>query len=295
MTRSVRRSLKLATSSIAATLILAALAQAGPPLICHAIQIGDAQSLPWSNAGWSGAPGFDVRNLVRDTLSILGPDTPVLVRMETLRRATIYARQDPRVAKELLTRLYNRASASESAGRPDALAWFDAGYLVECYGEWLGQSLPHMTDGLPLNANPAAGLDGYAWVTKAISLKGSDPEMEFAAALITLEGAPRDHAQHLQRAIAGSKHDPLLAQNLSSHFVGSNSQTMAELLQGPSKARNWIRGLERKRALDILRTLSADRGEERSRFFFTLAPFGEVGRGNLSRTLVTLQARNPKS
>jgi hypothetical protein len=236
MTRFV--SIRLAIGTLAATLVLSALAQAGPPLICHAIQIGQAQSLPWTNESGSGAADYDVKNLVRDTLAILGSDTPVLVRMETLRRATIYARRDPQVAKELLTRLYNRASAAESSGRPDSLAWFDAGYLVECYRQWIGQNLPHMTDGLPLNPNPAAGLDGYAWVEKAISLKGTDPQMEFAAALITLQGAARDHQQHLQRAIAGAKSDSLLAQNLSIPFVGSSGATMAQLLQGVSPNKN---------------------------------------------------------
>jgi hypothetical protein len=238
MTQSMKPSVRVAISIIVVTLGLSALAQAGPPLICHAIQIGEAKSLPWTDEGQSGAKDYDVKNLVGDTLTILAPGTPVLVRMETLRRATIYARKDPQAAKELLTRLYSRATSAESAGRPDALAWFDAGYLVECYREWLGQNLPHMTDGLPLNPNPATGLDGYAWVKKAISLKGSDPQMEFAAALITLEGPERDHEAHLQRAMAGAKGDLLLARNLSSHFVGKNSPTMAELLEGPSKAKN---------------------------------------------------------
>ena len=96
--------------------------------------------------------------------------------METLRRATIYARQDPQAAKELITRLQERAANSDAAGHPDALAWFDVGYLAEAYKQWLGKGEP----------NPAAGLDGYSLVRKAISLRGSDPEMEFAAALITL-------------------------------------------------------------------------------------------------------------
>ena len=55
------------------------------------------------------------------------------MRMETLRRATMYARQDPQVAKELITRLQARAANSDAAGRPDALAWFDVGYLAEAY------------------------------------------------------------------------------------------------------------------------------------------------------------------
>jgi hypothetical protein len=74
--------------------------------------------------------------------------------------------------------------------------------------------------------NPAAGIDGYVWVKKAISLRGEDPEMEFAAALITLSGPESAHREHLRKAIAGAKNDPLLAQNLSSEFRG---QIISEL------------------------------------------------------------------
>jgi hypothetical protein len=54
--------------------------------------------------------------------------------------------------------------------------------------------------------------------------------MEFAAALITLSG-PRDaHREHAQKAIAGAKSDPLLAQNLASHFTGPQTEIISELL-----------------------------------------------------------------
>jgi hypothetical protein len=139
--------------------------------------------------------------------------------METLRRATIYARQDPQVAKELLTRLLAR-TANSDASNPGALAWFDAGYLAETYKQWMGNGEP----------NPAKSLDGYGWVRKAISLRGSDPEMEFAAALITFSGSERDHNDHVEKAMAGAKTDPLLAQNLASYF---SRRTIAETLAYP--------------------------------------------------------------
>jgi hypothetical protein len=215
-----------------AMLLFANVAKAGPPLICHSIEIGQARSLPWISHSWnlSGSENYDTKNLVRDTLEILKPDTPVLVRMETLRRAALYARKDPLAAKELLARLHARATAADSAGHPDALAWFDAGYLVETYKQWLGQNLPHMTDGMRMDPNPAAGVDGYAMVKKAIALRGDDAQMEFAAALITLSGPREEHAQHAQRAIAGAKTDALLAQNLATHFIGPKTVTMSELL-----------------------------------------------------------------
>jgi len=192
-------------------------AQAGPPLICHPIEIGQAKSLPWIDWNQKGTGGYDLKNLTRDTLAILDSSAPVLLRMETLRRATIYARQDPQVAKELLTRLQARAANSTDSGLSEALAWFDVGYLIETYQQWIGKAEP----------NPAAGLDGYAWVKKAVRLRGQDPEMEFAAALITLTGPESDHREHARKAVAGAGNDPLLAQNLASDF---HSQTVSELL-----------------------------------------------------------------
>jgi hypothetical protein len=214
------------------TLCFAIVAQAGPPLICHTFEIGNAKSLPWADHSWNltGSENYDTKNLVKDTLEILSPDTPVLVRMETLRRATLYARQDPVAAKELLARLHARATSAESAGHPDALAWFDVGYLVETYKQWIGKNLPHMTDRMRMDPNPAAGVDGYAMVKRAIALRGSDPEMEFAAALITLSGPQSEHAEHAQKAIAGAKTDALLAQNLATHFIGPKTETMSDML-----------------------------------------------------------------
>jgi hypothetical protein len=232
MTRQRIRLPWFAIALVAALLSFASIAQAGPPLICHSIEIGKAKSLPWVSESWNltGGENYDTKNLVKDTLEILTPDTPVLVRMETLRRATLYARQDPIAAKELLARLHGRATSAESAGKLDALAWFDAGYLVETYNQWIGKNMPHMTDGMRMDANPAAGVDGYAWVKKAIALRGNDPQMEFAAALITLSGPQEAHRQHAQKAIAGAKGDALLAQNLATHFLGPKDVTVSEML-----------------------------------------------------------------
>src|SRR5882724_8354668 len=216
------RSPRFIIGLIASMLRWAAVAQAGPPLICHTIEIGQARSLPWTSDTWnlSGGETYDTKNLVRDTLEILGPDAPVLVRMETLRRATLYARKDPSAAKELLLRLHARATSAESSGHTDALAWFDVGYLTETYKQWIGRNLPHMTDGMRMDSNPAAGVDGYALVKKAIALRGSDPQMEFAAAMITLSGPQEEHRQYALKALAGAKTDSLLAQNLASRFIG---------------------------------------------------------------------------
>ena len=219
----------IAAAIVAALFLFTVVAYAGPPLICHQIEIGDAKSLPWVSHDWnlSGGENYDTKNLVRDTLAILDSNAPVLVRMETLRRATLYARKDPQAAKELLTKLYSRASTAEFAGNSDALAWFDAGYLAEAYKQWLSKE----------QANPVTGVDGYAWVKKAIALRGNDPQMQFAAALITLAGPQDDHRRYVEKTEAGAKADPLLARNLSVRFIGSQGPTIAELFSANSFAK----------------------------------------------------------
>ncbi len=211
-----------AISSVAILLGLAASAHAGPPLICHPFDIGKAKTLPPVDWNQKGSGSYDVKNLTRDTLAILDSSAPVLVRMETLRRATIYARRNAQVAKELITRLRARADNSD-AGRPGTLALFDLGYLTETYKQWFGVGEP----------NPAAGVNGYALIENAISLCGQDPEMEFAAALVTLQGPDSDHQKHTRKALAGAKNDPLLAQNLASSFHGQPTSKL------PNKA--WRR------------------------------------------------------
>jgi len=205
-TMNARLCSKSAIGTVAIVLALTASAFAGPPLICHRIEIGQAKTLPLIDWNRQGTAGYDLKNLTRDTLAILDSNAAVLVRMETLRLATIYARLDPKVAKELLTRVHARAYGS--GRQSDVLAWFDLGYLAEAYKQWM-----------PQHSNPAAGLDGYALVKKAINLRGrDDPEMEFAAALITFAGPTDEHKEHIRKSVDGAKDNPLLAQNLTSRF-----------------------------------------------------------------------------
>ncbi len=213
-----RRTVTTLALAITAVLSFTTAAFAGPPMICHAIDIGQAKTLPGVDLNYRpGNGGYELKNLTQDTLAILDSNAQVLVHMETLRRATIYARQNPQVAKELITKLQARTSASDNA-----LAAFDFGYLIETYKRWIGQNEP----------NPAHGLDGYALVTKAIRARGADAEMEFAAALITLGGPDSAHREHVQRATVGAKEDTLLARNLASSF---RDQTISALLTQPVK------------------------------------------------------------
>src|SRR5271154_4175046 len=116
---------RLAISLAAILLALTTSAYAGPPLICHSIEIGQAKSLPLVDWKEKTSGNYIIKNLSPDTLAILDSSTSVLVHMETRGRATIYARQDPQAAKELLVRLQSRAENSDAAGHPEALAWFD--------------------------------------------------------------------------------------------------------------------------------------------------------------------------
>jgi hypothetical protein len=186
--------------------------QAGPPLICRTFDAGTASLLPWGDGkGWHTPDrSYAVQRLTGDTLRLLSADAPVLARMENLRRATIYASRDGRVAAELLTALLGRALTAAADGRGDPLAWFDAGYLVESYRQ-LDEALRggDHAPSLPLGAGAP---DGYRLVMKAVELSGANPEMEFAASLMTRGPVS---AEHRARATAGASGDPLLARNLS--------------------------------------------------------------------------------
>jgi hypothetical protein len=217
MKRSIFAALQKSLGILAASALLSAPALAGPALVCHPINIGSARSLPWTATSWrlSGDQSYDITHLVSDTLALLEPATPVLVRMETIRRAALYSQNNAAVARELLTGLQTRATSGEH----DSLAAFDYGYLIETYRQLemaFRMSGPRLDRGNWVN--PAAGSDGYVWVKKAIRMRGGDAEMEFAAALITRENWKQDYQGHVEKARAGMRQDPLLAQNVASRF-----------------------------------------------------------------------------
>lgn len=195
---------------------LAVPAFAGPPLICHPYTIGSAKSLP-GGSDWLGASKtYDRQNLVRDTLAILTPETPIIVRMETLRRATIYATshlrgwgndkytaEDRSISAELLAKLQERTTEKDPAKR--AVALFDAGFFAETLRQ--------------TGMDPR--FDGYASLVKAAQLRPGDPEVEFALALASVHPKRKEHAEHLARARAAARDGTLLANNLASHFSKS--------------------------------------------------------------------------
>src|SRR5258708_21423105 len=172
--------------------------QAGPPLICHPYDIGDAQSLPWGHGrdavGFdNGDPNYNTKQLSADTLRILDAGGPVLVRMETMRRAALYGSNDHAAAAGLLSALKQRATGTN----PRAAALFDYGYFTETLKQLDWKYKEDLTD----------GVDGYPFVQRAIALEPDSAEMHFAAAIMArgtrARAPPPDCAEHAQKARAG--------------------------------------------------------------------------------------------
>jgi hypothetical protein len=224
--------LKHAAAVFALLLLQVSAAYAGPPLICHAFDIGGAKSLPFQGPGWSAVdPSYDMNRLLDDTAALLTPDAPVIVHMETLRRATIYARNRSDIGAALLQKLESRARAFDDTrnDREALMAWFDLGYLASTYREAAMINRNAHEAFWRFDQSDPKDIDGYALVTKAIS-HGGGPEMEFAAALITAQRGGQGHDQHLQKAVAGASQDALLARNLETHFATSAAALRAKTI-----------------------------------------------------------------
>ena len=198
-------------SIVVASLAIASPVIAGPPLLCFPFETGGAKTLPMKSGDWKAIDSkYDVSHVVPDTLGLLTPSTPVVARMETIRRATIYASTQPQLAADLLAALQARAAAKTETA---ASAVFDFGYLVETYKQ-----------ATFMFSSPVKGLgeiDGYQLVLKAAALR-NDPAMEFGAAVIaqgSMNAALRsEYRGHLDRAIAGAKSDVALNASVTKHF-----------------------------------------------------------------------------
>lgn len=192
---------------------------AGPPLLCRPFDTAGAPSLAWGGPRWNQSRAdYDLRTLSNNTEALLKADTPVIARMETLRRAAIYASRDSAVARQLLSRLDARITRAATPST-QSLARFDSGYLIETLQEVVrlqGYDMPGIgkadTDGLRALL---AQRDGDAQVDAAIKLRPNDPAMRFAAALIaSADQRKTAYATHARLARAGAASDRLLARNL---------------------------------------------------------------------------------
>ena len=147
-----------------------AAAQAGPPLLCFPMAIGEAAPSP-GDPGTAGTRRAPTRSrAARRGHGGPWPRTQVLVRMETLRRAVIYASQNDGAASSLFDAL--RARAGTSCWKDDPLrsrprlAWRRAGGAAHGRGRFLSAGPPE---------------DGYALVRQALAAGGPDPAMAFTA------------------------------------------------------------------------------------------------------------------
>lgn len=199
-------------AAAAAFSVLAPAASAGPPLICFPNEIGGAKSLPFGKDAFEVDKKYDAKKVVDDTLGLLKTERSALVRMETLRRATVYLRENPRTARELLGKIAFIALDGESDENPavPAEAWFNAGVLAAMYRQC----------GIDIDWKPGVkdGLIGYAWVCRALESSKSDAEMEFAAALVA-EGKPDRARAHLKAALAGAPDGSPLARSIQGNLL----------------------------------------------------------------------------
>ena len=196
----------------AATFLIYQTAQAGPPSICWPLEIGDAKSLPWGNDPFDTISGYMDDQVIKDTLAILESDVPVIVRMETIRRASIYLNDDQGAAYELLANLIGRALDSEMKGKPNAGAYFNAGYLAQAYYQL------HSREYKNLSCGSSNGVIGYAWILRAIELNGdNDPMLQFAAALATNLNSGPMFIKHFEKAKKAVPANKLLAVNFKNH------------------------------------------------------------------------------
>ena len=186
---------------------------AGPPLLCHPFDIGSARSLPWdgTNAWWQGRADYNLQNLVTDTEAVLTPSTPVIVRMETLRRAALYASLDDKVAARLLSSVTTRAQA----GAASTMALFDAGYLTETYKQIaMLRGERQFADRARTIAGVIGQADGTAMINRAITLRPDDASLRFAAALVAATADRTAYRDHADKARKGATGDALLARNI---------------------------------------------------------------------------------
>jgi len=209
--------MKRIVTAVITLVVLAGAALAGPPLICEPFAIGRDASLPWSahKDSWDEVDaGYKSDNLAADTLKLLDSTQPMLTRMETLRRATVYSSRNAAAGLDLGNRLLARALEAEVRGQANSVALFDAGYFVESM-----RAISHITSGKPL-----ADIDGYDLARRSLPGLRDKVTAEYALGLMKSETAWPN--EHIRRAVAGAPEGSPLAQSILKQFRG---QTFAEV------------------------------------------------------------------
>lgn len=185
-------------------------AEAGPPLVCHALSVEEgAELLPWEpTQGFRGrAPGLDAGQVVDRTLELLDDELPLFARVETMRRAALSLEADKAAGQRLLDALIAR-----TVGSPDSmLAWFDAGTLAATYrqGSWYFRQKggrPSLKD---------TDVDG--WLRRAQELAPGDARIALVHALADVgdgEGEPERRFAAVLSAVKHGDADPTLRANV---------------------------------------------------------------------------------
>jgi hypothetical protein len=192
------------------------LAAVDAPLLFAVLDIGSAQSLPWTApANYLGIrDDYDVHHVVADTSALLTPATPTIVRMETLRRAAVYASRDREVARQLVAFVVGRVTVLPTPGPPEPIALFDAGYVIEVLKEL--QEFGLNTKTLWALDRTIVGItrpyDGRALLEQSAALCPGDGSIQLALALLTPSSVPNPH---LRQAQAAAEHDALLANSMA--------------------------------------------------------------------------------
>jgi hypothetical protein len=132
--------------------------------------------------------------------------------METLRRASIYASRDRKVAEQLIAALMLRVHTADQSTQ--ALALFDAGFVVEAINE-LEQSGRYSKQ-LAGSERILAGLtqpdEARPMLDKSAALRPDDAAIQLALGLLTR--APQNET-YFRKARAAAQQDDLLASTLA--------------------------------------------------------------------------------
>ena len=201
----------------------------GPPVLCHRLDIGDAESLPFGEGAFGRDPALAREDVTTRTLAVLEASDDAFVHMETVRRAVVLLahgrlEEEKRLTGELLTALETRARTLAGAdGQGDArpararragLAAFDVAWALQALEE--SGHLPR----------PADAIEG--WVEKALAGRGDDARMAMGVSVLCFaQGEDRMMYEQLEVALADPDTEGLLAENLGrtmQKFLGVGSR-----------------------------------------------------------------------
>jgi len=199
----------------------AALANWGPPVLCHPISIGDAPSLPFGHDAFALLPDVARDGVGARTLALLDGGDDALVHMETLRRAVLYMTYeraaDARVEEDVeafVQALEGRQEAALLAASLASEAEIDA-----ARSRWglCAFDLSWTLEGLAERGlHPRSSAQAERWLQAALAARPADPALRLGASVLCFARGERQGLYlHLDRALAGSAGSELLSRNIA--------------------------------------------------------------------------------